>query len=45
MSATAPTVSAGLDILGAVAGTSLQDRAATPAGNAADDSTDEKEPP
>jgi hypothetical protein len=45
MSATAPTANAAADILGAVAGTSLPVQASTLAGNAADDSTDEKETP
>jgi hypothetical protein len=45
MSATARTVSAAVDILGAVAGTSLQARATMLAGDGADDSTDEKETP
>jgi hypothetical protein len=45
MSATAPTASAAMDILGVVAGTTLQAQAATLAGNAVDDSTDEREIP
>jgi len=45
MSASAPTASAAAHILCAVAGAALPAQAATLGGNAADDSTDEKETP